>query len=122
MGHQVLEWGFIRGHIKQLCKFIIAGETAECGDELDDDFVELFNDLTKEMENMDDQVIRAGYANFNNEEWTSEINADKVDWRGASIEASSLNILLKGKWKCWVVMTIMTKMETIDPCSAIMKP
>ena len=67
---------------------------------VDNDFVELFNDLTKEMENMDDQVIGAGYANFNNEKWTSEINADKVDWRGASTEASTMNILLKGKWKC----------------------
>lgn len=48
----------------------IVGETAEYCVELDD-FVDLFNELTKETDNMDNQMTGDRYANFDNEECTS---------------------------------------------------
>ena len=66
----------------------IVGEIAECSDKHDDDFVELFDELTKEMDNMDYPMIPDKYTNLGNEECTSlqEINSNEVDWKGASIE------------------------------------
>ena len=69
-------------------KCSIVGEMAECSDKHEEDFVELFNELKKEMNNMEDQMTPDEYANVDNMESTSptELNSNVVDWKGASIE------------------------------------
>lgn len=39
---------------------------AECSDKHEEDFVELFNELKKEMNNMEDQMTPDEYANVDN--------------------------------------------------------
>ena len=69
-------------------KCSIVGEMAECSDKHEEDFVELFNELKKEMNNMEDQMTPDEYANVDNKESTSppELNSNVVDWKGATIE------------------------------------
>ena len=47
---------------------------------------------------MDHQMTPEGFANCDNEKYTSlpEINSDDVDWKDASIE-TYISMLLKGK-------------------------
>lgn len=78
-------------------KLGIAGESADCSDEHDDYFVELFNELTKEMDNIDDQISGEGHTDFGNEESTSllDIDLDMVNWRGVHLlTLASINMLL----------------------------
>lgn len=78
-------------------KLGIAGESAECSDEHDDYFVELFNELTKEMDNIDDQISRERHTGFDNEESTSllDTDPDMVNWKGVHLlRLASTNMLL----------------------------
>lgn len=45
-------------------KYGIVGETTECSDEINVDFAQLFNELAKDMNNIDDQMALEGNANF----------------------------------------------------------